>query len=213
MKYSIVGFLATAVLSLAACNSGSKMAEKNDTMNSDQMAKMTKMDSSTATPTEKVDAPVIKASFNNVSADVAAHVKELVSHYFHIKHALVSDDAAEAKKGATMMLQVISQFDNSLLSAEQKAEYSKHIGAIKQHADAIVKGADINAERVQFSNLSTHTYELIKAFGAGKKIYYDHCPMAFKDKGANWLNESVAIENPYMGTKMPGCGSVEQVVE
>lgn len=210
MKYSIIGFLVIAALTLAACNSGSKTAETKDTMNSDQMAKM---DSSTATPTEKVDAPVIKASLTNVSADVAAHVKEVASHYFHIKHALVSDDAAEAKKGATMMLQVISQFDNSLLSTEQKAEYSKHIGAIKEHADAIVKGADINAERMHFSELSTHTYELIKAFGTGKKIYYDHCPMAFKGKGANWLNESVAIQNPYMGTKMPDCGSVEQVIE
>lgn len=213
MKLSIIGFLAITALTFAACNSGSKTAEKKDTMNSDEMAKMAKMDSSVATPTEKVDAPVIKASFTNVNADVAAHVKEVASHYFHIKHALVSDDAAEAKKGATMMLQVISQFDNSLLSASQKTEYTKHISAIKEHADAIVKSADINAERMQFSELTTHTYELIKAFGAGKKIYYDHCPMAFKGKGANWLNESAAIQNPYMGTKMPECGSVEQVIE
>jgi hypothetical protein len=56
-------------------------------------------------------------------------------------------------------------------------------------------------------------YELVKTFGAGKKVYYDHCPMAFNNKGANWLSESAAIKNPYMGTKMPGCGSVEQVIE
>lgn len=210
MKHSIIGFLAVAAFFLAACNSGNKTAEKKDTMNSDQMSKM---DSSATTSTEKIDAPVIKASFTNVSADVSAYIKEVSSHYFHIKHALVSDDAAEAKKGATMMLKVISQFDNSLLSANQKTEYTKHISSIKEHADAIVKSADINAERMHFSELSTHTYELIKAFGVGKKIYYDHCPMAFSGKGANWLNESAAIQNPYMGTKMPECGSVEQVVE
>ncbi|MBI1780609.1 MAG: DUF3347 domain-containing protein [Sphingobacteriales bacterium] len=190
MKHSIIGFLAIAVLALAACNNGSKTAEKKDTMNSDQMAKM---DSSAATSTEKVDAPVIKASFANVSADVAAHIKEVASHYFHIKHALVGHDAAEAKKGAAMMLQVISQFDNSLLAANQKAAYTEHISAIKEHADAIIKSADINAERIHFSELSTHTYELIKAFGVGKKIYYDHCPMALDNKGANWLSESAAM--------------------
>ena len=213
MKHLVIAILAIAAITLAACNSGSKTSEKKDTMNSDQMAKMTKMDSSAATPTEKVDAPVIKASFTNVNADVAAHVKEVASHYFHIKHALVSDDAAEAKKGATMMLQVISQFDNSLLPADQKAAYNNHISAIKEHAQAIIASANVDAERTHFGELSTHTYELIKAFGAGKKIYYDHCPMAFKGKGANWLNESVAIQNPYMGTKMPDCGSVEQVIE
>lgn len=210
MKHTIIGFLAVATFAFAACNSGNKTSEKKDAMSSDQMAKM---DSGTTASAEKVDAPVIKASFTNVSADVAAHIKEVASHYFHIKHALVSDDAAEAKNGATMMLQVISQFDNSLLAADQKAEYTKHISAIKEHADAIVKSADINAERMHFAELSTHTYELVKAFGAGKKIYYDHCPMALDNKGANWLSESAAIQNPYMGTKMPDCGSVEQVIE
>ncbi len=210
MKHLVIAILAVAAITLAACNSGSKTSEKKDTMNSDQMAKM---DSANNTSTEKVDAPVIKASFANVNADVTAHINEVLSHYFHVKHALTNDDAPEAKNGATMLLQVISQFDNSLLPADQKGAYNNHISAIKEHAQAIIASANVDAERTHFGELSTHTYELVKAFGAGKKIYYDHCPMAFKGKGANWLNESVAIQNPYMGTKMPDCGSVEQVIE
>jgi len=205
----IITIVAAAVV-FASCNSGSQTSGKKDAMNSDKMAKM---DSGAATVTEKTDAPVIKASFTSVNADVAAHIKEVTSHYFHIKHALANDDAAEAKRGATMLLQVISQFDNSLLPAGQKAEYTKHITTIKEHADAIVKSADINAERSHFSQLSANAYELVKAFGAGKKIYYDHCPMAFDNKGANWLNDVAAIQNPYLGSKMPDCGSVEQVIE
>jgi len=205
----IITIVAAAVV-FASCNSGSQTSGKKDAMNSDKMAKM---DSGAATVTEETDAPVIKASFTSVNADVAAHIKEVTSHYFHIKHALANDDAAEAKRGATMLLQVISQFDNSLLPAGQKAEYTKHIATIKEHADAIVKSADINAERSHFSQLSANAYELVKAFGAGKKIYYDHCPMAFDNKGANWLNDVAAIQNPYLGSKMPDCGSVEQVIE
>jgi len=201
--------LAISTLIFAACNSVSQSSEKKDAMDKDHMA----MDSGSTASSEKIDAPVIKASFTNVSADVSAHIKEIASHYFHIKHALVSDDAAEAKKGAIMLLQVISQFDNSLLIAGQKTEYTKHISAIKEHADGIVKSADINAERMHFSELSLQTFELVKAFGAGKKVYYDHCPMALDNEGANWLNDGAAIQNPYMGTKMPECGSVEQVIE
>ena len=208
MKQMITIIVAAVVF--ASCNSGGQTSDKKDAMNSDKMAKM---DSGAATVTEKTDAPVIKASFTSVNADVAAHIKEVTSHYFHIKHALANDDAAEAKRGATMLLQVISQFDNSLLPAGQKAEYTKHITTIKEHADAIVKSADINAERSHFSQLSANAYELVKAFGAGKKIYYDHCPMAFDNKGANWLNDVAAIQNPYLGSKMPDCGSVEQVIE
>jgi hypothetical protein len=209
MKQLVIAILAVSAISFAACNNGDKSSEKHDEANHNHTA----MDSSGSTSTEKVDAPVIKASFTNVNADVKAHVNEVLSHYFHVKHALTNDDAAEARNGATMLLQVISQFDNSLLPADQKAAYTNHINAVKEHADAIVKSADVDAERMHFSELSTHTYELVKAFGAGKKVYYDHCPMAFNNKGANWLNESAAIQNPYMGTKMPECGSVEQVIE
>ena len=210
MKQIITMVVAVAAVVFASCNSGSQTSEKKDAMNNDKMAKM---DSGAVTATEKTDAPVIKASFINVNADVAAHIKEVTSHYFHIKHALTNDDAAEAKRGATMLLQVISQFDNSLLPAGQKSEYTKHIATIKEHVYAIVKSADINAERSHFSQLSANAYELVKAFGAGKKIYYDHCPMAFDNKGANWLNDVAAIQNPYLGSKMPDCGSVEQVIE
>lgn len=210
MKQLIIAVLAVSAITFASCNNSSnKTSATKDTTGHDHMA----MDSTNKTADEKVNAPVVKASFTNVSADAAAHIHELLSHYFHIKHALTKDDAAEAKNGATMLLQVISQFDSSPLPADQKAEYTKHINAIKEHADAIVKSADLDAERMHFSELSTHTYELLKAFGAGKKIYYDHCPMAFNSKGADWLNENAAIQNPYMGTKMPGCGSVKQVID
>lgn len=209
MKQSVIAILAMSAITFAACNSNNQPAEKKDTMSHDKMA----MDSVSIAPPEKVDTPVIKASFVNVSADVSAHISEVMSHYFHIKHALTKDDAAEAKNGATMLLKVISQFDNSLLSIGQKEEYSKHISAIKEQADAIVKSTDVDAERTHFAELSAYTYELVKAFGAGKKIYYDHCPMAFNRKGANWLNENAAIQNPYMGTKMETCGKIEQVIE
>ena len=210
MKRIIIVFVGSTVVILSACNGGNQVAEKKDAMNSGKMAKMGADTSKAGDSLKKVDAPVIKASF---TGDVSAHMNEVVSHYFHIKHALTKDDAAEAKNGATMLLQVISQFDNSLLTAEQKPEYAKHISGVKEHADAIVQSADVNTQRMRFSELSTHMYELVKAFGAGKKIYYDHCPMALNNKGANWLNDVTVIQNPYLGTKMPDCGSVEQVIE
>jgi len=210
MKQIITAILAISIIGLAACNnSANQTSEKKDTTSTGPMA----MDTGKTSAGEAVNAPMTTPSFKNVSTDVSKHITEVMSHYFHIKHALTKDDAAEAKNGATMMLHVISGFDNSLLPSDQKAEYSKHMEAIKQHADAIVKSADVNAERMHFAELSSHTYDLAKAFGAGKKVYYDHCPMALNGKGANWLNDVATIQNPYMGTKMPECGSVEQVIE
>ncbi len=210
MKQLAIGILAGAAIIFAACNSGNKTSENKDTTGSNKMA----MDTTNAASTSTVNAPVIKATFTNASADVTAYINEVLSHYFHVKHALTNNDAAEAKNGATMLLQVISQFDNASLPADQKAAYNEHITAIKEHADAIVKSADVEAQRMHFAELSAHTYELVKAFGAGKKIYYDHCPMALNSKGANWLSETAEIQNPYFkGTEMNACAKVEQVIE
>ena len=85
MKQSVIAILAMSAITFAACNSNNQTAEKKDPMSHDKMA----IDSVSIAPTEKVDAPVIKASFVNVSADVSAHISEVMSHYFHIKHAVI----------------------------------------------------------------------------------------------------------------------------
>src|SRR5260221_13328369 len=105
MKQLMTAILAISVIAFVACNnSANQTSGKKDSMSSDHRT----MDTGKINSGETVDAPVIKASFTDVSTDVAAHIAEVVSHYFHIKHALTKDDAAEAKNGATMMLQVIS---------------------------------------------------------------------------------------------------------
>jgi len=40
------------------------------------------------------------------------------------------------------------------------------------------------------------------------KVYWQECPMAFGgDKPGNWLSKTIAVRNPYMGTKDPKYGS------
>src|SRR5438046_5252496 len=127
MKRIAIAFVAGALAIFSACNSGNQASEKKDATNSDKMAKMGGDSSKAVDSTKEPDVPIIKASIAKVSADVNAHINEVVSHYFHVKHALTKDDAPEAKNGATMLLQVISQFDNSLLPAGEKPEYTKYI--------------------------------------------------------------------------------------
>ncbi len=209
MKQFVIAIMAVATVSFVACNNGSDSANKNESNGHADMG----MESTGTISAGKKDVEVIQASFSNVNSDVSAHINEVLGHYFHVKHALTQDDATEAKNGATMLLKVLSRFDQSLLPAEQKTEYAKQIQSIKEHADAIVKSADLDNMRMHFSELSKPSYELVKAFGAGKKVYYSHCPMALDNKGADWLNETAAIQNPYMGTRMPTCGTVEKIIE
>ena len=51
--------------------------------------------------------------------------------------------------------------------------------------------------------------EVIQVFGAEKSgVYIQYCPMAFNDKGADWLSYDSYIRNPYFGDLMLKCGLV-----
>ena len=51
-------------------------------------------------------------------------------------------------------------------------------------------------------------------FGPGERpaVHTVHCPMAFGDRGADWLSAERAVENPYFGARMFGCGEVTGTV-
>ena len=167
------------------------------------------MDTKTSAPP---DTPVIKAAFVKLDAEVNAHIKNVVSHYMHIKDALVNSDTIEAKNGAAMLIETIRIFDNSYLPAEQKLEYDKYRNEMKEDAQQIFSATGLEMQRNFFAGLSHHVYELSKDFSTGKKMYNNHCKMAFDNTGAMWLSETDEIKNPYMGSKMISCGSIENVI-
>jgi hypothetical protein len=75
-----------------------------------------------------------------------------------------------------------------------------------------IQPADIAAQRTHFYTLSQGVYELAKAFGGGRTLYHDHCPMARDNQGALWISELKDVKNPYFGADMLTCGTVEEVI-
>ena len=56
-------------------------------------------------------------------------------------------------------------------------------------------------------------YDMVKVFKPTQTLYVDHCPMYNDNKGATWLSEVKQIKNPYLGKKMPTCGSVKEEIK
>jgi len=169
------------------------------------------------TPAAKEDTTevkVVKASFANVDAGVAAYMKNLTDSYLQIKNALIAGKATDAGGAAKNLSAAMKGFDKSLLSADQKKVYDQNEEDLKEHAEHITKStSDIEHQREHFSMMSEDMSSLVKAFGGGKTLYNDHCPMAKNGKGANWLSETKEIKNPYFGEKMIECGEVEEEIQ
>jgi len=112
------------------------------------------------------------------------------------------------------MESTIKKLDKSFLTADQKKVWDGFEDDLREHAEHIGKNAgNIKHQREHFSMMSEDVYDLVKAFGGGRAIYHDHCPMYNEGKGAIWLSETKEVRNPYFGAKMPTCGTVEEVIQ
>jgi Cu(I)/Ag(I) efflux system membrane fusion protein len=63
--------------------------------------------------------------------------------------------------------------------------------------------------RAAFEKISDTLYASVVQFGTGGglTIYRFHCPMAFNNRGAYWMQQSDTTENPYFGSMMFRCGT------
>jgi hypothetical protein len=208
MKKIFFVSIAIASLVFVACNDNdnNKQAENHDmdTMKKDSAAQTNSADDK--------DLKTVAVTFTNVDPKIATSIKEIVEHYLHVKNALANDNGEEAVAGSKAMSSSLGKIDKSLFSAEQKKIYEENEADLKEHAEHISK-SKIDHQREHFSMMSEDVYALAKAFGGGKTLYHDHCPMYDNQKGAMWLSETMEIKNPYMGSKMPKCGKVEEKIQ
>jgi hypothetical protein len=207
MKKVFFAAIATISIAFTACsgnNDKSKKAEAMSGMQKDSPA-------ATATSDDK-DIKMVKATYSNVDPKVAASLKEVLGRYLQVKNSLANDNADEAADGAKAMSDALAKVDKSFFTAEQKKVYDETEDDLKEHAEHIGK-SKLDHQRVHFSMMSEDVYSVAKAFGGGRALYHDHCPMANDGKGGMWLSEVKEIKNPYLGSKMPTCGTVEEKIQ
>lgn len=185
MKTLILGTVISALL-FAACNNS-------------QNAQTTTADSSS---TQAANAKQ-GASSNGIKA--------IIDLYLELKNALAKDDDKNAASAGEKMVTAFAAFDKAALPEDQKTSYSEIEEDAKEHAEHISKNTgNIVHQREHFATLSKDIYDLVKTFGGGQPLYLDHCPMYDDNKGADWISETKEISNPYLGTKMPDCGTVKE---
>jgi hypothetical protein len=209
MKKTFFSLLAISAITFTACNNS---GDKNEPAKHDMNSMKDSAQHSVAADDKEVKTVAI--TYTSVDPKAAASIKEIVDHYLHIKNALANDNGSEAASGAKAMGEVMSKLDKSLLTADQKKVYDGIEEDLKEHAEHIGKNGDkIKHQREHFSSMSEDVYDLAKAFGGGRPLYHDHCPMYNENKGAMWISEMKEIKNPYLGSEMPTCGTVEEVIK
>ncbi|MCW3089388.1 MAG: hypothetical protein JWP81_457 [Ferruginibacter sp.] len=205
MKNLIIG-IAIIATTIAACNNGG-----NETVGSTE--RDAKTDTSMAISSEAT--PDTAASQSTTTNVAAFSANEIISGYLQLKNALAKDNGKDAAAAGNTMIATLAKVDMKSLSDVQTKSYMDIADDMKEHAEHIGANAGkIEHQREHFIMLSKDIADLVKTFGnGGQTLYKDFCPMANNGKGAIWISEVKEIKNPYLGGKMPGCGTVKETIK
>lgn len=140
-------------------------------------------------------------------------LKVVFENYFALKDALVKSDGNLASSKAKELLNAINSIEMNKLSNEEHTVWMKVMKPLAFDTEHIEETKDVEHQRDHLNTLSDNVYQLIKVSRQDTPTYYQHCPMASKGKGANWLSKENAIKNPYYGSKMLTCGKVIETIE
>lgn len=124
------------------------------------------------------------------SAEVIAQLEAALVHYYTIGAALAADDFEAA--------------------AAARADLVPLLESLGSDAEALSDAVDMVTLRAAFDEVSGGLIDQVTELGLDRvgNAYVAHCPMAFGNRGADWLTPEPEIRNPYFGAEMLSCGTI-----
>lgn len=135
---------------------------------------------------------------------VASSARKLVESYLVVQRKLAADDHKAAQGGFVQL--------KALASAPDLAGDAALKQRLSAAASAGAAAKDLEGDRVAFGMLSEALLEWLKSEGnpLPGSVRVAYCPMAMNGKGARWLQTEAKIANPFYGSEMLTCGSLEK---
>ena len=127
----------------------------------------------------------------------------VLQQYLHLKDALVSSNAQEARNAAKSLLMHLDEV--------------KHESIVKP-LEEILDSEDLAFQRKHFYTLSQALQVALEAnddevINTGREpLFLQYCPMAFENQGGTWLSAERNVMNPYFGDEMLTCGAVRETL-
>jgi Protein of unknown function (DUF2911)/Protein of unknown function (DUF3347) len=149
------------------------------------------------------------------SVDLKAQFAPILSAYYGLKDALVTDNPKLAATQGKTMKAVLSKMETKDWTAKQRKAFEAVAKNLETDAEHIGDNAGkIDHQREHFVTLSNNISTLTKSLKInGETSYVQFCPMANDGKGAYWLSKENKVKNPYYGKSMLTCGSVKETLK
>ncbi|MBL0355468.1 MAG: DUF3347 domain-containing protein [Chitinophagaceae bacterium] len=158
---------------------------------------------------------------NRHSAAFNSSIDSLLQSYFAVRDAFVDGDSLKAKQAGIALVIYINRLNLEELKKDTAGIFESaaaFISDVKTSAEAMGQSQIISDMRQDFKSLSENIYPLLKTIHyEGKNLYWQNCPTAFgPGRGANWISETEAVVNPYLGKNDPAykqCGEIQDTIK
>ncbi|MFY7965837.1 MAG: DUF3347 domain-containing protein [Chitinophagaceae bacterium] len=166
--------------------------------------------------TKPADVPqaALTQSSNNEAFNQSFSI--LMSNYYSLKDAFVKEDTVKVNLFANELKKAADSLKLNELKADTLIVETAKINAqtISDEVKGLLGESGIDNKRKSFQMITSELYVLIRAVRYDKEVvYFTHCPMAFNNKGADWLSNTSEVINPYLPKKMLDCGEVKDSVD
>ena len=140
----------------------------------------------------------------------------ILKAYLPLQTALAGDDDVAAAAAAIEVKAVVDQVgcETAGLTPSAREEWVRLNAALAAAAARTAAADDIAARRQAFEPLSDSLWKALARFGtfSGGSVRSFHCPMAFDNAGAYWIQSNPTTANPYYGDMMLRCGSQKEIL-
>ena len=200
-----------------------RMRLSNDAVEGTEAKTLRQADKAAGSLAENISAAAAKFGLSHkhrdlhrptISDNFRIQLAKVFDGYFTIQRALAGDDTQLAVRSAKETLNALRAVDMKLLAGADHDKWMKAAAELKQILTKAGQNKDIKLMREDFYLLSQQLAKMAKHFGSTGRspVYVVHCPMAFDNTGADWLQNNDQVRNPYFGHLMLKCGWVKEVI-
>ncbi|MFA4985638.1 MAG: efflux RND transporter periplasmic adaptor subunit [Candidatus Brocadiia bacterium] len=161
-------------------------------------------------PPDSTPTPAPTATNKRIAApaEFLAALDGVLAEYFALTEAFASDDFAGAGTAAGNLSAALSKVSMDGLDGTAMPKWMSAADQLAKLTAAVSSAKEIEEARGNLALLSDVLAPVIGSFGGGGKyaVYRMHCPMAFNNRGADWLAKDLTVRNPYFGAAMLSCG-------
>lgn len=147
-------------------------------------------------------------------AEFQDQLAQLWDQYLRISSALAADDLLAAEEAVAAASTALLAIEMQLLDGKAHDAWMTYAKELNFTLEELGAANDLPSLRANFQPFSNQMMSVILALGLepSRSVYRLHCPMAFDNLGASWLQAEEDVRNPYFGARMLKCADQVELI-